>query len=306
MDMNHLPSYFNISKEEWAIKEEKAYSLISECRCCPHYCRVNRINGEKGRCGAGLELFIASADPHYGEEPPISGWRGSGAIFFTFCPMKCIYCQNYPFSQLGQGRQKCIDELVSLMIYLQDKGCHNINLVTPAHFVPQILLTIKKAVDKGFKIPIVYNTSSYESPETLSLMEGIIDIYLADMRYDDPENSFKYSNVKDYPQVSRVAVKEMFSQVGHLMVDEYGIAQRGLIVRHLVLPGSIAGSREIFRFISQEISHKVHVSLMSQYFPSYRASEYPELNRPITKKEYKDALEMLEKFGLTEGWRQGI
>jgi putative pyruvate formate lyase activating enzyme len=252
----------------------------------------------------GFEVVIASADSHFGEEPPISGWGGSGTIFFTYCTMKCVYCQNYPFSQLGQGRSGSIKDLASLMISLQEKGCHNINLVTSAHFVPQIIQSLQKAKDVGLNIPIVYNTSSFESLEVLSLLDGIVDIYMADMRYNDPNMSARYSGVKDYPQVCRNAVKKMYSQVGLLTMKEDGIAWRGLVIRHLVLPNRIAGSRGIFEFIAREISEKVPISLMSQYYPAHNASKYPELNRRITSQEYEETLIWLEEFGLDEGWIQ--
>lgn len=304
--MNAYPAYLGISEKDWATKQASARSLISDCQCCPRHCHVDRAGGEKGTCGAGSEPVCASADAHFGEEPPISGYKGSGTIFFTYCPMKCVYCQNYPFSQLGHGNEKGIEELASSMIYLQDKGCHNINLVTPTHFVPQILFAIRESMDMGLKIPIVYNTSSYDSLEALSLVEGVADIYLADMRYADAENGEKYSGAKDYPNASRIAIKEMYRQVGPLEVDKEGIARRGLLVRHLVLPNRIAGTRDIFGFIAHELSKKVPVSLMSQYFPAYLASNHPGLNRRITQQEYDEAFGWLEEFGLAEGWRQGI
>lgn len=300
------PAYLKLSEKQWADKEELARSLISCCRCCPRFCNVDREKDERGVCGAGKELVIASSGAHFGEEPPISGWKGSGTIFFTFCPMGCVYCQNYPFSQLGQGRQKTIDEFVSIMIKLQAEGCHNINLVTPTHFVPQIFWGINKARKAGLTIPLVYNTSSYDSLEALSLMEGIIDIYLADIRYTDQEKSLRYSGTKNYPQASSKAIKEMYRQAGPLQVGRDAVALGGLLIRHLVLPNAISGTKEAFAFIAKELSPKVPVSLMSQYFPAYNADKYPELNRHITREEYKDALELLDVFDLTQGWRQGL
>ena len=298
------PIYLRLSDEEWTEKIEMANTLLFDCRCCPLMCHVNRAGGQKGACGAGSEPVVASADAHFGEEPPISGKMGSGTIFFAYCPMRCVYCQNYPFSQLGQGRIKGIQDLASIIITLQEKGCHNINLVTPTHFVPQIILSIREAIDRGLKIPILYNTSSFDSMEALLLMEGIVDIYLADMRYNDPALSDRYSGQKGYPEVSRIAVKEMYRQVGDLKLDQNGIAIKGLVVRHLVLPNRIAGSREIFEFISRNVSRKVSISLMSQYYPAYQATDYPELNRRITCQEYEDALQCLEEFGFIEGWTQ--
>ena len=298
------PGYLGLSDNEWKGKFEAARRLLSDCRCCPRECRVNRSEGQKGSCGAGSDLVIAAADAHFGEEPPISGSKGSGTIFFTYCPMDCVYCQNYPFSQLGQGRARSIKDLASIILSLQEKGCHNINLVTPTHFVPQIIFSVREAMDMGFKIPILYNTSSFDSMEALSLMEDIADIYLADMRYSDPNNSARYSGQRDYPQISRTAIKEMYRQVGILEMDGDGIARRGLIIRHLLLPERIAGSREIFRFIAKELSKKVSISLMSQYYPAYQASNYPELNRTIHSQEYNEALSWLEESGLIEGWIQ--
>ena len=304
--MQASPLYLELSEKDWEKKLRKAWTLLSECRCCPRRCLVNRIKGETGFCGAGSEVMVASADAHFGEEPPISGWRGSGTIFFTYCPMRCIYCQNYPFSQLGQGRSKSVEALASIMTALQQKGCHNINLVTPAHFIPQILRALRKAVLKGLSIPIVYNTSSFESPEILSLLDGIVDVYLADMRYHDPEKSARYSGTDQYPQISKSAVKEMYRQVGCLVIDESGIARRGLMIRHLVLPNRIAGSKGIFSFIANQLSPSIPISLMSQYYPAYRASDYPELNHRITGREYQEALDWLEESGLVEGWRQDL
>ncbi|MGA1865350.1 MAG: radical SAM protein [bacterium] len=304
--MQTSPLYLSLSEHEWSEKIRIAKSLLSDCRCCPRECHVNRAVGEKGACGAGSEIVVASADSHFGEEPPISGWGGSGTIFFTYCTMKCVYCQNYPFSQRGQGRSRSIEDLASLMTSLQKKGCHNINLVTPSHFIPQIIPGLRKALDLGLKIPIVYNTSGFESSEVLSLIENIVDIYLADMRYSHPDMSARYSGVKDYPKVNRDAIKKMYNQVGLLALQEDGIAWRGLIIRHLVLPNRIAGSRQIFKFIAKELSEKVPISLMSQYYPAHLASKYPELNRRITPEEYEETINWLEEFGLDEGWIQEI
>jgi len=304
--MSPFPAYLGINDPEWNERLHAARGLFAECRCCPRRCRVDRQSGAKGNCGAGAEIEVASTGPHFGEEPPISGRTGSGAIFFTYCTMRCVYCQNYPFSQLGQGRVRSVEELAAGMTMLQEKGCHNINMVTPSHFIPPIIQALRLAVEQGLRIPIVYNTSSFESQEVLSLLHGIVDIYLADMRYADPDMSERYSGVREYPEVARNALKEMHRQVGPLVTDHDGIGSRGLIVRHLVLPNRIAGSREVFSFIATELSRDVPVSLMSQYYPAYQATRIPELNRPITAGEYEEALQWLEESGLTEGWRQGL
>ncbi|MGA1794620.1 MAG: radical SAM protein [bacterium] len=304
--MSPVPAYLGISDPEWNERLHAARGLFAGCRCCPRQCRVDRPAGEKGFCGAGAEIVVASSGPHFGEEPPISGTRGSGAVFFTHCTMRCVYCQNYPFSRLGQGRVRSAGELAACMTMLQEKGCHNINLVTPAHFIPPVIQALRLAVDRGLRIPIVYNTSSFENPEVLSLLDGIVDIFLADMRYADPAMSERYSGVREYPEKARDALKEMYRQVGPLMTDHDGIGSQGLIVRHLVLPNGIAGSREVFSFIATELSKDVPVSLMSQYYPAYQAIGIPELSRPITAREYEEALQWLEESGLTEGWRQGL
>lgn len=279
--------------------------LLSSCKLCPRRCGVNRLNSEKGFCGAGKDLRIYNYHLHHGEEPPISGVTGSGTIFFTYCNSRCAYCQNYRFSQLGEGKKIEIDELADIMLELQKKGAHNINLVTPTHFVPQIIIAVKAARGRGLSIPIVYNTNGYEMPETLELLKGIVDIYLPDMRYSSNEMAEKYSSLVDYVSYNRDAVRIMYQQAGELVVEN-GIAKKGLIIRHLVLPDDIAGTQETMRFIMDEISQNVHISLMGQYYPVYKANAYPEIDRQITQKEYEDALDIMLSLGLTNGWCQDI
>lgn len=290
------------------LKERKdiAYSYLESCRLCPRMCGVNRLKGEKGICGVDARLWVSSYGPHYGEEPPLSGTNGSGTIFFTYCNLKCIYCQNYAISQLGDGEIVLEKDLANMMLYLERQGCHNINLVTPTHFVPQILSALVIAVEKGLSIPIVYNTSGYENLEILRLLEGIVDIYLPDMRYSSQEYAMKYSSAPRYPEINKLAVKEMFRQVGNLVLDKYGVARKGLIIRHLVMPGDISGTEEILRFIAEEISRDTYISLMAQYRPSYRAVDIPPLNRRITREEYKKALEIAKKLGLRNVWTQMV
>lgn len=290
------------------LKERKdiAYSYLESCRLCPRMCGVNRLKGEKGICGVDARLWVSSYGPHYGEEPPLSGTNGSGTIFFTYCNLKCIYCQNYAISQLGDGEIVSEKDLANMMLYLERQGCHNINLVTPTHFVPQILSALVIAVEKGLSIPIVYNTSGYENLEILRLLEGIVDIYLPDMRYSSQEYAMKYSSAPRYPEINKLAVKEMFRQVGNLVLDKYGVARKGLIIRHLVMPEDISGTEEILRFIAEEISRDTYISLMAQYRPSYRAVDIPPLNRRITREEYKKALEIAKKLGLRNVWTQMV
>jgi len=262
------------------------------------------VAGEIGYCKTGLLPVVSSYNLHFGEEPPISGFRGSGTIFFTHCNMRCIYCQNYPISQLGVGKEVTIERLAKMMLELQSRGAHNINFVTPSHLTVQIIAATRLARDEGLKIPIVYNTSGYDSLFQLRLLEGIVDIYLADMRYSDNKISLRYSDAPDYVEVNRRAIKEMHRQVGDLECDSEGIAKRGLIIRHLVLPEGYSGSEEIFNFLAKEVSKNTYVSLMSQYFPAYRAPEDPIIGRRITQREYDLARAAMLSSGLKNGWIQ--
>ena len=283
---------------------EEGYKLLSSCNLCGFECGLNRLKGELGRCRSGKEVFIASANLHFGEEPPISGKNGSGTVFFTNCSLRCVYCQNFPISQLGKGKKVSTSELSTKFLELQEKGAHNLNLVTPTHYIPQIIEALYLAWNKGFSMPVVYNTSGYESEEALSLLDGVIDIYLPDMRYSEDKKASCFSTAKEYVKINRRNIKEMFRQVGNLKVDHFGMACSGLIVRHLVLPEDIAGSQSTFEFLAGEVSDKVRVSLMGQYFPAYRASEFPPLDRRIRKEEYDLILEYLNLCGLSSGWIQ--
>jgi putative pyruvate formate lyase activating enzyme len=296
-----------ISDTELQDRIEAAWQLLESCRVCPRECGVNRLKNDKlGFCRSGLNPIISSVSPHHGEEPPLSGARGSGTIFFANCSLKCVYCQNYPISQMGNGAERSIGELACQMLYLQEQGCHNLNLVTPTHFMPQILKALGIARERGFSLPIVYNTSGYESVETLGLLNGIVDIYLPDMRYSGNAAGMKYSIAPDYPEINRAAIKEMYRQVGNLVLDEQGIAKQGLIIRHLVLPGNIAGTEGVMKFLAEEISKDVSISLMSQYFPAHRAREFKDLNRRITTEEYEEAYQIMLKYGLENGWVQEL
>jgi len=284
---------------------EQAYSLLEECRLCPRRCGVNRLRGEVGFCRVGELPKVASWNVHPWEEPPISGTRGSGTIFFSHCTGRCLFCQNYPISQLGIGNTVTVERLAEMMLELQAKGVHNINLVTPTHFVPQILAALAMAIERGLRLPLVYNTSGYEAVETLRLLEGVVDIYLPDAKYADDAVARRLSGFVHYVESNRAALKEMFRQVGEeLVLDEEGIARRGMIIRHLVLPGGLAGTKEVLSWIASELSPKVHISLMSQYFPTYKALKHPLLGRKITPEEYREALSALEEAGFCRGWFQ--
>ncbi|MCU0652105.1 MAG: radical SAM protein [Candidatus Omnitrophica bacterium] len=283
---------------------EKTFQLLNNCEICPRKCKVNRIKGEMGFCKTALLPQVCSFIPHHGEEPPISGEHGSGTIFFSHCNMHCVYCQNYEFSQSGEGKEVDFDGLADIMLQLQDMGCHNVNFVTPTHVLPQILKALELAIPKGLKIPLVYNTSGYELPEMIKLLDGIIDVYLPDMRYAQNEPAIKYSAALDYPRYNQEAVREMHRQVGIAKISEDGIIKKGLIIRHLVLPDNLAGTEKIMEFISCELSVDTYISLMSQYFPCYKADRYPELLRRITLEEYQAAQDIMAQYNLYNGWIQ--
>jgi len=298
------PRYLNIKEEEFDRRIEKAYKLLSPCEVCPRKCKANRLEGEEGFCRSSEEVIVSSYNAHFGEEPPLVGYFGSGTIFFTNCNLKCVYCQNYPISQLGNGNKVSLSELAKIMLALQKRKCHNINLVTPTHFVPQILKSLKLAIKMGLRIPIVYNTSGYDSVNTLKLLDGVVDIYLPDARYADNKIAKKYSAAPNYFEIMKKAVKEMHRQVGDLVTDKIGVARTGLIVRHLVLPEGLSGTKKIMRFIAREISPHTYISLMAQYFPAYQAGQFPPLSRRINREEYREALRAFKEEGLENGWFQ--
>jgi putative pyruvate formate lyase activating enzyme len=291
------PSYLSLTEGQWRERIEKALSLLESCEVCPHRCGVNRLKGELGFCKTGKNAIVDSYFPHRGEEKPIRGYRGSGTVFFSYCNMRCVYCQNYQISQLGEGREVSPEELSEIFLQLQAMGCHNLNLVTPSHVVPQILSALYLAVQRGFKLPIVYNTSSFDSLESLRLLEGIVDIYLADLKYADREVARRYSKVKNYPEIAMFAIKEMYRQVGDLILDERGIALRVVLIRHLVLPNGLAGTEKVAEFLGS-LSKNMAVNVMDQYYPSYMAWKYPELSRRITQREYHQALSSMKGFRL--------
>lgn len=291
-------SYLKLSDSEFSTRIERAFNILKECTLCPRNCKVNRTSGEKGACKVLDKPFVSSWGPHFGEERPLVGYHGSGTIFFAFCNLACVYCQNWTISHLGEGEEISYDELAGIMIYLQNLGTHNINLVSPTHQVPQILKSVYIAREMGLKIPIVYNCSGYESIETLKILDGIIDIYMPDFKYGNNKLAEKYSKVKNYTDIAKIAIKEMHRQVGDLVIEK-DIALRGLLIRHLVLPNDISGTEEVLRFIAEEISKNTYINIMDQYRPCWHASDYDELNRRITKQEYENAIKIALKLGLS-------
>ena len=279
--------------------------ILKECQICPHKCKIDRTK-QIGRCKATDKIKIALYSIHNFEEPCISGTKGSGTIFFSNCNMNCIYCQNYEISQLGKGKEITIHELADIMIKQQEKGVENINLVTPTSYTLQIIEAIKIAKKKGLKIPIVYNTNGYENVETLRLLEGYIDIYLPDLKYYDNEISKKYSKVDNYFEIATKAIKEMYRQVGQPILDKNGIMTKGLMIRHLVLPNNIENSKKILKWIKENLDNNIYVSIMAQYFPTYKAKETDDLNRKLTNKEYEEIENYLYDLNLENGYIQEI
>ncbi|TEB05230.1 Radical SAM superfamily protein [Pelotomaculum schinkii] len=292
-------SYLQLTTGELGKRAKNAVDMLGDCTVCAQYCRVNRLKGELGLCQGGRYAAVSSFCPHFGEEAPLVGSGGSGTIFFAFCNLKCVFCQNCDISQYGYGDEVSARELAEMMLELQEGGCHNINLVSPSHFAPQFLEALVVAVDLGLTIPIVYNTGGYDTPATLDLLEGIIDIYMPDIKFADDDAGRKYSGAAGYYTVTRQAVKKMHDQVGDLVIDERGIATRGLLVRHLVMPGNLARTEKIMEFIAEEISKDTFVNVMDQYYPAYKAFDHPELNKRISRKEYSAAVQAAREAGLT-------
>lgn len=285
---------------ELARRRQAAYQHMEDCDLCARYCHVNRFKSIKGAvCRTGERAVVNSFSPHHGEENPLRGWNGSGTIFFSWCNLRCVYCQNWDISHKGMGREVEPEDIAEMMLTLQSKGCHNINFVSPSHVVAQIIAAVEIATQQGLRLPLVYNTGGYDSLEALQLLDGIIDIYMPDMKYGDARIARTYSKVRNYVQVNQAAVKEMHRQVGDLVIDKQGIAQRGLLIRHLVLPNGLAGTKKVLKFIAKEISPNTYLNLMDQYFPCYKADEYSALDRPITSDEYRQVLALAKKYGLT-------
>jgi putative pyruvate formate lyase activating enzyme len=290
---------------ELARRAEAAWAILAHCELCPLRCGANRLAGEQGVCRMGAQSKVSSWNVHRWEEPPISGTHGSGTIFFSGCTGRCLFCQNYPISQLDYGNAVSVERLATMMLELQHKRAHNINFVTPTHFMPQILAALPHAVRLGLRLPLVYNTSGYETVESLHLLDGIVDVWLPDAKYSENRVARRLSGFVDYVEHNRAALQEIYRQVGSdLILDGQGIARRGMIIRHLVLPHGLAGTAEVLRWIAQELSPQVHVSLMNQYFPAHRALDDPELGRHVAAAEYEAALEAFDAAGLEQGWRQ--
>lgn len=278
---------------------DAAVSLLESCSVCPRSCNVNRLTADVGKCQTPREAMVSSYGPHFGEEAPLVGKHGSGTIFFTNCNLRCLFCQNYSISQLGQGQNVSKEELARIMVFLQAEGCHNINLVSPTHVVPQVLEALELAAKSGLHLPLVYNSGGYDSVETLRILDGVIDIYMPDMKYDDEETARELSNVDNYPEINRAAIKEMHRQTGDLEVDGEGVAQRGLLIRHLVLPHGLAGTKSIMSFLSNEVSRNTYVNIMDQYHPCYKAFQIPSLRRRISSTEFHEALSLAREAGIS-------
>lgn len=291
-------AYLKLTTRELGERVRRAVAMLEDCAVCAQECHVNRLKGELGICGGGRRAAVSSYGPHFGEEKPLVGTSGSGTIFFTHCNLRCVFCQNCEISQEGEGNEVSLSEMAEMMLDLQKGGCHNINLVSPSHYVPQILEALLVASAMGLYIPIVYNTGGYDSLETLDLLNGVVDIYMPDIKFGDDESGRKYAGAAGYFTAAKRAVKKMHEQVGDLVLDEKGLAERGLLVRHLVLPENLAGTAEVMRFLADEISADTFVNIMGQYYPAYKSLECPILGRRITNPEYLSAVKAARLAGL--------
>jgi len=293
------PSYLKAHRE--GILRERiaaALAILERCRLCPRHCEVNRLKGEQGVCQTGRQAIVSSHNAHFGEEDPLVGRGGSGTIFLNQCNLLCVFCQNYEISHMGEGAPVQAGDLADMMVTLQGQGCHNINFVTPTHVVPQLLEALPEAIERGLRVPLVYNCGGYEEVATLHLLDGLVDIYMPDFKFWDSQVAERYCKATDYPEKARLAVKEMHRQVGDLTVDDMGIARRGLLIRHLVMPDGLAGTRDIMRFLATEVSKNTYVNVMSQYRPCGEAYRYRELQRMITVEEYREAVRMAHEEGI--------
>ncbi len=297
------PAYLALHRTgELRERAKAAVEGLAHCLVCPRNCGVNRLEDETAVCKTGRYARVSSYFPHFGEEDCLRGWRGSGTIFFSWCNLRCVFCQNFDISQVGLGQETPPERLAEMMLELQARGCHNINFVTPEHVVPQVLEALVIAVEGGLRLPLVYNTSAYDSLDSLHLLDGVVDIYMPDFKFWDPKLSLRYLKAKDYPEAARRAIKEMHRQVGVLKFDEHGLAKRGVLVRHLVMPGFLEETRAIMRFLAEELSPDTYVNVMAQYYPAGKvnAEKYSEINRRLTADEYLEALKIAQEVGL---WR---
>jgi putative pyruvate formate lyase activating enzyme len=299
-----VPAYLR-THEEGRLKEkvERAVESLRDCTVCPRDCHIDRLADKYGVCRSGRYARVSSFFPHFGEEDVLRGWRGSGTIFFSWCNLRCVFCQNFETSQIGEGEEVTPRELAAMMLRLQETGCHNINLVTPEHVVPQVLEALPHAIEMGLRLPIVYNTSAYDSIESIELMDGLVDIYMPDCKVLDREHARKYLLAPDYPEVARRIIPAMHRQVGDLIVDEEGLALRGVIVRHLLMPGMLEDTRAVMSFVAEELSTDTYVNVMDQYAPAWKAKteqKYAEINRRIDNAEVADAFSAAREAGL---WR---
>ncbi len=308
--MSFIPSYIKLLESgEFDKRVKIAEGILKACTSCPRNCLIDRTNGELGICQSGDLPIVSSYSPHFGEEPVLSGTNGAGNIFFGNCNLRCVYCQNFIISQNYKAEKKneiTIERLADIMLELQDRKCHNIGLVSPTHFSAIILKGIKIAAEKGLRLPIIYNTNGYDNVEILRLYDGVVDIYLPDFKYGDNYAGRMYSKVKGYFDQTKLAVKEMFRQIGHELVYENNVVVRGMIIRHLILPNGLAETENVFKFIKNELDPRIHISLMAQYYPTNKAHSDILLDRNITHTEYARAIEMLDKFGLENGWVQEL
>jgi putative pyruvate formate lyase activating enzyme len=299
-----VPAYLRAYEEgRLAQKVDEAIQSLANCRVCPRDCQINRLENKVGICRSGRLARVASAFPHFGEEDCLRGWRGSGTIFFSWCNLKCVFCQNHETSQQGEGTEVTAPQLAGMMLKLQAMGCHNINFVTPEHVVPQILEALPMAIEKGLRLPLVYNTSSYDSLESIRLMDGVVDIYMPDFKLWNNESSRKYLKAADYPETARKVIAAMHQQTGALLVDENGLALRGVLLRHLLMPGLIEETTRILKWVAEELTRDAYVNVMDQYFPAWKvsdASPYREINRPVNANEFATAVKKAREAGL---WR---
>ena len=303
------PGYLELHRSGELVSRAQALEqLMADCCLSPRQCGVNRLAGEKGVCRTGSKAVVASYAPHFGEESPLVGSAGSGTIFLSHCNLRCVFCQNYEISHVGEGVEVTPEQLAAIMMSLQQQGCHNINFVTPTHVVPQIVAALPYAADAGLSVPLVYNTSGYDSVETLQLLDHIIDIYMPDFKFWDSASAKRYAKAEDYPSRAREAIREMHKQVGDLVIGADGVAVRGLLVRHLVMPEGLAETDRILHYLAEEISPATYVNVMDQYRPCGRAHLYPPLDRQLSHDEYQEALNLAEKAGLKrldrKDWRR--